>query len=56
MFVVVATVAADDISTNDKCSLSLSGGTLTLDDVGSMACDALAPVEFVVVGLFWHQF
>ena len=44
MFFAVNTVAVDDNSTNDKFSLSLSGGTL--DNVGSMACNALAPVEF----------
>lgn len=36
---VFAVCDADDTSINDKFSLSLSGGTLTLDDVGSMARD-----------------
>ena len=56
IFAAVTTFAADETSTNDNFSLSLSGGILTLDNVGSIACDALAPVDFLLSIYFGTNF
>lgn len=55
---VDAAAAADpSISDDEKVSLSLSGGTLTLvDGAGSMACALVPSNDFSLSDVFWHQF
>lgn len=52
-----AAAAAPSISDDEKVSLSLSGGILTLvDGAGSMAFCLGSSNDFSLSDVFWHQF